>query len=137
MRAASHDQPSAPPGNPDSDLGACVEIDAVGFDAVAEDDAVFRHQRADAQLLRVGMPSRGSASLKAAPPCAPGVDNIMLGLSHNWVIVLARRKPILAPNQTAIGSDKRSRNSAERPESAAQFLQEARQGTPENTSGGI
>jgi hypothetical protein len=45
----------------------------------------------------------------------------MLGLSHNWVIVLARRKPILATNQTPIGSDKRSRNSAERPESAAQF----------------
>jgi hypothetical protein len=55
----------------------------------------------------------------------------MLGLSHNWVIVLARRKPIVALNQVAIGSDNACGESAERAKSAAQFLQEARQGTPE------
>jgi hypothetical protein len=48
-------------------------------------------------------------------------NNIMLGLSHNWVIVLARRKPIVATKQTPIGNNKRSRNSAEPLESAAQF----------------
>ncbi|WP_426407757.1 hypothetical protein [Bradyrhizobium ganzhouense] len=55
----------------------------------------------------------------------------MLGLSNNWVIVLAQRKTIVALNQVAIGSDKRLRKPAQRAESAAQFLQEARQGTPE------
>ncbi|MFC7696515.1 hypothetical protein ACFQX9_07265 [Bradyrhizobium sp. GCM10028915] len=57
----------------------------------------------------------------AGPPRPGSPSNIMLGLSNNWVIVLARRKLIVATKQTPIGNDKRSRNSAERPESAAQF----------------
>lgn len=54
LRAASNDQSPAPRGNSDRDLGTRIGIEAVGFDAAAEDDAVFRHQRADAQLFSGG-----------------------------------------------------------------------------------
>lgn len=38
-------------GDGDLRLGPRIEREAVGFDAVAEDDAVFRHQGADAEPL--------------------------------------------------------------------------------------
>nr|WP_249135423.1 DNA mismatch repair protein MutT [Bradyrhizobium sp. AUGA SZCCT0222] len=47
--APSHDQPADPIGDRDLRLGPRIELQAVGFDAVAEDDAVFRHERADAE----------------------------------------------------------------------------------------
>ena len=52
-------------------------------------------------------------------PGGPGVDNIMLGLSNNWVIVLPGRWPILTSNQTSIGRDKRP---AKVPQSAGRVL---------------
>src|ERR1041384_1199488 len=46
----SHDQLAAVVRDRDDRLGAGVEFEMVGLDAVAEDDAVFRHQRSQPEF---------------------------------------------------------------------------------------
>jgi len=50
---ASDDKSALAVRDRDLHLGARIELKAVGFDAVAEDDAVFRHQRTHKQPIRL------------------------------------------------------------------------------------
>ena len=62
----SYDQPALALGEGDLRLGPGIEFETVGFDAVAEDDAVLRHQRADAQACRFRQPAVDQARLRGA-----------------------------------------------------------------------